>query len=270
VTVSTGVHTSSLRGETRGVPSEAPLPTVPLTSPSDESSGLHGGGAADRSSSSTNAGGGSQDEDSPKNEALRKEREAARKRDEKLVQRTLSGDRSAFQELFEIYRPKVQSLAFEILKSTEDAEDVVQESFVKAYLALPKYRGQAAFYTWLFRIVYNMAIDYKRRIARRGGDPVEFQEETLNSAEVSSSYEESTGSLPSNPHEAVEVQEELEQVQQAMRRLSDEHRAVLSLREVDGLSYDEIAEVAGISKGTVMSRLHYARKALLRFLGREG
>src|SRR5690606_19789491 len=125
----------------------------------------------------------SDDGDAKKNRAA--ERDVERRRDEELVLRTLGGDRSAFQELFEIYRPKAQILAYEILKSQEDAEDVVQESFVKAFLALPKYRGQAAFYTWLFRIVYNMAIDYKRRLVRRGGEPLELDEDSLNSREGS-------------------------------------------------------------------------------------
>ncbi|MCB0330218.1 MAG: RNA polymerase sigma factor [Bdellovibrionales bacterium] len=197
------------------------------------------------------------------------DRESAKRRDDELVKRTLGGDRSAFQELFEIYRPKVQSLAYEILKSQDDAEDVVQESFVKAYLALAKYRGQAAFYTWLFRIVYNMAIDYKRRIVRRGGDPVELNEESLNSSDFSSSYESSWG-RSEDPYSQVERRQELALVQRALGRLSDEHRAVITLREVDGLSYDEIAEVIGVTKGTVMSRLHYARKALQSALGKKG
>lgn len=194
-----------------------------------------------------------------------------RARDAELVRRTLAGDRSAFQELFEAYHKRIQILAYEILKSREDAEDVVQEAFVKVYLALPKYRGQAAFYTWLFRIVYNMCIDYKRRLARRGGEQLELMEDSLNSSEVSSSYEGVVGSaqLP-DPLTRMEHQQELARVQRALGRLSDEHRAAITLREIDGLSYDEIADVVGVSRGTVMSRLFYARKALDAALSPKG
>lgn len=194
-----------------------------------------------------------------------------RVRDAELVRRTLQGDRSAFQELFEAYHKRIQLLAYEILKSREDAEDVVQEAFVKVYLALPKYRGQAAFYTWLFRIVYNMCIDYKRRLSRRGGEQLELMEDSLNSSEVSSSYEGVVGStqLP-DPLTRMEHQQELARVQRALGRLSDEHRAVITLREIDGLSYDEIADVVGVSRGTVMSRLFYARKALDAALSPKG
>ena len=209
---------------------------------------------------------------SPAGHAERRRRlSEERVRDAELVRRTLEGDRSAFQELFEAYHKRIQILAYEILKSREDAEDVVQEAFVKVYLALPKYRGQAAFYTWLFRIVYNMCIDYKRRLARRGGEQLELMEDSLNSSEVSSSYEGVVGSaqLP-DPLTRMEHQQELARVQRALGRLSDEHRAVITLREIDGLSYDEIADVVGVSRGTVMSRLFYARKALDAALSPKG
>jgi RNA polymerase sigma-70 factor (ECF subfamily) len=226
---------------------------------------------------------GAQEESSVRNEVVprspagdverRRRLTEERARDAELVRRTLEGDRSAFQELFEAYHKRIQLLAYEILKSREDAEDVVQEAFVKVYLALPKYRGQAAFYTWLFRIVYNMCIDYKRRLSRRGGEQLELMEDSLNSSEVSSSYEGVVGSAQvPDPLARIEHQQELARVQRALGRLSDEHRAVITLREIDGLSYDEIADVVGVSRGTVMSRLFYARKALdaaLSLKGRE-
>ncbi|MCI5065824.1 sigma-70 family RNA polymerase sigma factor [bacterium] len=189
------------------------------------------------------------------------ERESRRHRDAELVKRTQDGDKSAFQELFSHYEPKVLALAREILGSREDAEDVVQESFVKAYLALSKYRGDSAFYTWLYRIVYNMAIDQKRRVKRRGGTPVEFQEEILNSESISTSYEGRRTS-GDDPYKRLENHESLVVLERALQQLSEEQRAVILLRERDGLRYEEIADVVGVSKGTVMSRLHYARKAL--------
>jgi RNA polymerase sigma-70 factor (ECF subfamily) len=180
--------------------------------------------------------------------------------DRDLVARTVAGDREAYRVLVEKYQGRAFSIALEIVKTREDAEDIVQESFVKAYLSLGEFRGQAAFYTWLYRIVYNMAIDFKRRAIRRGGEALEYNEAR-------------EGATPSDlsarivgPHEAIIEKEQRGRLERVLAELSPEHRAVVLLREVEGLSYDDIAKVTGVSKGTVMSRLHYARKALQRAL----
>ncbi|MCB0319953.1 MAG: sigma-70 family RNA polymerase sigma factor [Bdellovibrionales bacterium] len=188
------------------------------------------------------------------------DKRARNAKDLELVKRTLDGDRLAYRELFDVYRPRALSVAYNILRSREDAEDVVQESFVKAYLALSGFKGDSAFYTWFFRIVYNMAIDFKRKFARRGEDEkVEYQEEFLNSSADQTSYHQKSST---SPFDQLLVREQMALVQGALSKLSEDHRTVITLREVDGLSYDEIAEVTGVSKGTVMSRLHYARKEL--------
>jgi RNA polymerase sigma-70 factor (ECF subfamily) len=195
-----------------------------------------------------------------------------RNSDEILVARVLEGDKNSYRQLVEKYQNKIFSLAFDILKSKEDAEDVVQETFVKAYLSLPSFKGQSSFYTWLYRIAYNMSIDVKRRVNRRGGNHVEFRE--AGSVSTTGSDEGSGGPtvIPEDaqtlegPAEAFYRKEAGSRIKAVLDELSPEHRAVVVLREVDGLNYEEISEATGVPKGTVMSRLHYARKALQKAL----
>lgn len=183
-------------------------------------------------------------------------------RDEALVARAASGDKEAYRALVERYQHRVYSIAFEIVRNREDAEDVAQESFVKTYLSLKDFKGESSFFTWLYRIVYNMALDVRRRSARRGGDAVEFNEITTP---ASASIAAPLGHVE-GPQEAALNKERAKVIKQVLGEISEEHRTVMMLREVEGLSYDEIAKVVGISKGTVMSRLHYARKALQKAL----
>lgn len=173
--------------------------------------------------------------------------------DVELIKLVQAGDKEAYRSLVERYQERVYGLAFEILKSREDAEDVAQESFVKAYLSITEFKGESSFYTWLYRIVYNMAIDFKRKIARRGGEKAEFDETVAYDADGILGRVE-------GPQEQILRQEQRHQIRAALDSISEEHRVVITLREVDGLSYEEIAKVTGISRGTVMSRLHYARK----------
>jgi RNA polymerase sigma-70 factor (ECF subfamily) len=194
--------------------------------------------------------------------------------DETLVAKTLKGDKEAYRLLVERYQNRLLAMASDILKSREDAEDVVQESFVKAFLSLGKFKGDSSFYTWLYRIAYNMAIDVRRKAGRRGGNHVEYKEGAGVNKVASSSGEGAetvTGSAEhlqnvEGPHAALVRKETGRRLQEVLRELSEEHRAVIMLREVDGLNYDEIAHAVGVPRGTVMSRLHYARKALQQAL----
>lgn len=175
--------------------------------------------------------------------------------EKRLVEQSSSGDREAFRGLVEQYQGRILRFVTQLVRSREDAEDIVQESFVKAYLSLDSFRGQSSFYTWIYRIAFNMAIDFKRKVARRGGDGVELDE--IDKAKH-------LGSVPhvALPSEALTRREQGESISKALAELSEEHKTVIVLREIDGLSYDEIARITGVSKGTVMSRLHYARKRM--------
>ncbi|MCB0317916.1 MAG: sigma-70 family RNA polymerase sigma factor [Bdellovibrionales bacterium] len=182
--------------------------------------------------------------------------------EKELVRLATAGDKDAFRQLVERYQNRAFTIAFSITKSHEEAEDIVQESFVKAYLSLKKFKGESSFYTWLYRIVYNMSIDATRRKARRGGESLEF-DESRDAGEISG--QAVVGSVE-NPQEAYLRNETGNRIQNAINQLSEEHRTVIVLREFDGMSYDEISDVLGISRGTVMSRIHYARKYLQKVL----
>jgi RNA polymerase sigma-70 factor (ECF subfamily) len=197
--------------------------------------------------------------------ALQKERED----EPMLVARSVKGDKDAYRILVERYQDRAFAVAFEIIKRREDAEDIVQEAFVKAYLSLGSFHGESSFFTWLYRIVHNMALDVRRKLARRGGDTLEYQE-----IQAGVQGEESvgvfTGARINTPQEELLAQEKARVINKALGEISEEHRSVMVLREIDGLSYDEIALAVGISKGTVMSRLFYARKKLQQALVEYG
>lgn len=176
--------------------------------------------------------------------------------EKELVNRAASGDKEAFRQLFETYYTKVYNAAFQVVRNSADAEEIVQESFVKAYLALPGFKGDSSFYTWLYRIVRNMSIDVKRKLSRRfqaAPGEIDFERQ---------SDQPELGTRPAKPDEAFETKEGLTQIQRALSNISGEHKEILTLREIEGLSYEEIAEITGLNSGTVMSRLFYARKAL--------
>jgi RNA polymerase sigma-70 factor (ECF subfamily) len=179
-----------------------------------------------------------------------------------LVERAAQGDRDAYRILVEKYQNRVLSLVLSMVKSREDAEDIVQESFVKAYLSLKNFRGESSFYTWIYRVAYNMAIDFQRRDTRRNGVVAEVRP---TGGEDEPRPVEGVA-RDGNPEESAHRRELAASLDEAMAGLSEEHRAVIMLREVDGLSYAEIADSLGVSQGTVMSRIHYAKKYLQRAL----
>jgi RNA polymerase sigma-70 factor (ECF subfamily) len=204
--------------------------------------------------------------------------------DARLVELARAGNRGAFRVLVERYQGRLLAMATDILKSREEAEDVVQESFVKAYLALDTFKGESSWYTWLYRIAYNMALDSRRRAERRGGAHIEYREDGGVKPQADRGDVGGGGALDhlqnfeqaqniAGPHEALLRKQTSQRLKQVLKGLSPEHRSVIMLREVDGLSYDEISAATGVPRGTVMSRLFYARKALqeaLREFAPEG
>jgi RNA polymerase sigma-70 factor (ECF subfamily) len=192
--------------------------------------------------------------------------------DEALVSASLQGDRSAYRTLVERYQDRLFRVAFDIVKNQHDAEDIAQESFVKAFLSLDKFKGQSSFFTWLYRITFNMAVDFQRRNQRRGGQHFEYKEHLgvsrgeQTTSELSFGGDSSVAQNIEGPQEALVRKQTGARLNAAFAQLSDEHRAVIILREVDGLDYEEIANALGIPRGTVMSRLFYARKMLQKAL----
>jgi RNA polymerase sigma-70 factor (ECF subfamily) len=180
------------------------------------------------------------------------------------VEAAKRGDREAFRTLFERYHRRAYALAFGVLRHQDDALDVVQDAFIKAHKYLDKFEGNSSFYTWLYRIVMNLAIDHLRK--HRRVRPVELDEQRLEEG----SAQADLGLLPTllggNPGRALMDKEIRHRIDQALGELSDNHRSVLIMRELEGLSYEEMAQAMGCSKGTIMSRLFHARKNMQRRL----
>jgi RNA polymerase sigma-70 factor (ECF subfamily) len=178
------------------------------------------------------------------------------KLDEELVRRVQEGDKKAFDLLVRKYQYKITQLINRYIKDPYEAVDVAQESFIKAYRALPGFRGESQFYTWLYRIAINTAKNY---IATRSRRPSE-DEFDLESAEQ---FENAPRLRDINTPESVVLSEELARViQEAVNDLPEELRTAITLREMDGLSYDEIAVVMNCPVGTVRSRIFRAREAI--------
>jgi RNA polymerase sigma-70 factor (ECF subfamily) len=177
-----------------------------------------------------------------------------------LIERCLAGDAAAFEPLVERYRQRVWRLAYQLLRNREDAWDCAQEAFVRAFHSLGSFRGQSAFYTWLFRITVNVATDRQRA---RAAQARAFGAERVPEEE----WRRTTPDTGARPDQSAVQSEQRERIRQALDALPPKARTIIMLSDVDGLSYREIAEVLGCPIGTVMSRLHNARKRLKALLG---
>ncbi|MGD0650476.1 MAG: sigma-70 family RNA polymerase sigma factor [Verrucomicrobiia bacterium] len=181
--------------------------------------------------------------------------------DRELVERCQRGDLDSYEILVNRYRQRVYGLAYSMLRNEQDATDLSQETFVKAWQAIRGFKRNASFYTWLYRITTNLCIDFVRKRDRRPTVP--FEEAVDPDADADVEVPPSNQPLPTDEAQRKELRE---QIDAALQQLSPEHRAVIQLREYEGLQYAEIAKVLGCSIGTVMSRLHYARKNLQKLL----
>ncbi len=176
-----------------------------------------------------------------------------------LVDRARKGDHAAFRVLVERYQDRVYGLARRILRDPEQARDAVQEGFLKAYAGLARFEGRSGFYTWLYRTVFNQCIDMKRR--DRSSRHEEWDDEIARDvAPGADAAPLPLGTELADPANAYHRGQLREALAAAIESLPDDARRTLVMREVDGLSYEEIAQALHIPKGTVMSRLHYARK----------
>ena len=161
--------------------------------------------------------------------------------------------------LMQRYQRKIYAVAFGFLRNQEDALDIVQESFVKVHRHIAKFEGNSSFYTWLYRIVANLCIDHLRR-AKRHRD-IEFDDGLRHDGEEPPSL-----CTFGSPSDLVQRKEILEAVEDSLQFLSDKHRAVIVMRELQGMTYEEMARAMQCSKGTIMSRLFHARRNMQKLL----
>lgn len=188
-----------------------------------------------------------------------------REEDRRLVERAQSGDQEAFRVLFERYHRRAYSLAYGMVHSADDALDIVQDGFIKAHRYLDKFEGTSSFYTWFYRIVMNLAIDHIRK--RKRARHVDFNDALSHDGEGAIGEDSLLPQiLGQHPGKSLARKQIREQLNTALGELSDNHRAVLVMREFEGLSYQEMAEVMQCSKGTIMSRLFHARKNMQKRL----
>jgi RNA polymerase sigma-70 factor, ECF subfamily len=186
-----------------------------------------------------------------------KGRMSDREVDQQLVERAQRGEKRAFELLVVKYQRKLERLLSRIVRDPSEIEDVAQEAFIKAYRALPNFRGDSAFYTWLYRIGINTAKNYLVAKGRRAPTSTEFD------SEEAESFEEATGLRDVNTPENLLMSKQVAQtVNDAIDALPEELRTAITLREIDGLSYEEIAKIMECPIGTVRSRIFRAREAV--------
>jgi len=180
-----------------------------------------------------------------------------------LVKQCQAGNTEAFDQLVTRYRTRVFAMIYNMVHNEQDAWDLAQDSFVKAWKSIGRFRGRSSFYTWIYRIVMNVTIDWLRKKQVKGAG-AEF-----NDAIQLREIEPASRTVPKAdplPHERMEQSEIRARIDNAIAQISPEHRAVILMKEIEEMQYHEIAEALGCSIGTVMSRLFYARKKLQNLL----
>lgn len=192
----------------------------------------------------------------------RAERQREAEEDRALVERAQNGDKDAFRQLVERHQRRAFAIAIGLVRDENDAREIVQEAFLRVHRSLDKFQGGSSFFTWLYRIVKNLAIDLIRKPARR-------EQELFDNPQIA----EDAHDFPfisridgADPMDAIRRTEIAGRIQDALESLPPYHRAVIVMREVEGMSYQEMAEAMDVSKGTIMSRLFHARQKLQRAL----
>ncbi len=178
--------------------------------------------------------------------------------DRSLVRQAQQGDLSAFDELIRRYQERIYGAVYHMTSNHEDANDLTQETFLKAYKALPSFKGDSAFFTWVYRIAVNKTINFLKQRKNRHNNL------SLNDLDFNAEHDPDLVALISDktPRRDCSLGELQEKLNDAMQKLSDTHRLVVTLHDVQGLSHDEIGKIMDCNAGTVRSRLFYARQQL--------
>ncbi len=188
-----------------------------------------------------------------------------REEEAKIIRAVVDGNANAFEDLVLEYQKQVYHIALKMTGNEEDALDLSQETFLKAFRTLPSFRGEAGFGSWLYRMTANLCIDFLRKKKRQGSEQIlslDAEEEDRRPTELPD--------LRYEPQSALEKKETLEKVQAGLQKLPHEQRLILVLRDVEGFSYQEISDALKIELGTVKSRIYRARAHLARLLTEDG
>ena len=187
-----------------------------------------------------------------------------RQEEAQVIERVLSGDVNAYEQLVTQYEKSVYNLALRMTDNPEDAADMAQEAFIKAYNSLSSFRGDSKFSVWLYRIVSNVCLDFLRRQSRRPAVSLSVEDDDGEETQLDDPDESMS------PESQLERKLTRESVREGLRQLPEDYRQILLLRELQGLSYDEISQTLGIGVGTVKSRIFRAREKLCAFLTKDG
>jgi len=184
--------------------------------------------------------------------------------DRALIARAQAGDRAAFRQLVERHQRRAFAIALGLVRDENDARELVQDAFLRVYKSLHNFQGTSSFFTWLYRIITNLSIDLIRKPGRQVGDLDEMRFEADESQEADFPFLSRIDGA--DPGEVVRRREIAGRLQAALDALPPYHRGVIVMREIEGLSYEEMAQAMNVSKGTIMSRLFHARQKLQRAL----
>ena len=189
----------------------------------------------------------------------RLERENESEQDRRLILRAQAGETGAFRLLVERHQRRVFAIALGLVRDEQDAREIAQEAFLRVHKGLPQFHGGSSFFTWLYRIVTNLSIDLMRKPSRR-------EAELHFALEIDDGESNVLPATDADPYDVVRRGQLGGRISQALEQLPPYHRGVILMREVEGMSYEEMAEAMQVSKGTIMSRLFHARKKLQRAL----
>lgn len=194
----------------------------------------------------------------------KEERAKEAEEDRALIARAQAGDKAAFRRLVERHQRRAFAIALGLVRDENDARELVQDAFLRVYKSLPTFQGTSSFFTWLYRIITNLSIDLIRKPGRQTTDLEEAKLELDEGADLDLPF---LGRFDgADPADVVRRGEIAGRLRAALDALPSYHRAVILMREIEGLSYEEMAQAMGVSKGTIMSRLFHARQKLQRAL----
>jgi len=182
----------------------------------------------------------------------------------KVIQKVLSGDRNAFEEIVLANQKNVYNLALKMTKNEEDALDISQEAFLKAYRQLGGFRGDSKFSVWLYRLTYNLCVDFLRKKPRAGVVSLTYQDDNDDSHDLE------IPDVRNLPEDNMLRRETRQSIADSINELGPRHREILVMREITGMSYGDIAQTLNVSEGTVKSRLARARISLANILAEKG